>query len=157
MKYTQILDDLTATENLAQHLAKILKPNFIINLSGNLATGKTTLTRAILQHLGVGGTIKSPTFTLVEPYQLDGYILYHFDLYRFSDPEEWFSAGFDEYFHQQHISIIEWPERAEQLIPQADWHIQLVWLDDNKRQISINSLTKNGEICLKQLINNDAI
>ena len=93
------LESLNATENLATKIAQVIVPNFIVSLSGNLGAGKTTLTRAILRAIGITGSIKSPTFTLVEPYQLESYVVYHFDLYRFRDPEEWFDAGFDEYFN----------------------------------------------------------
>ena len=95
MQYKFILNDLETTQRLAKGIAQVIVPNFVVSLSGNLGAGKTTLTREVLRNLGITGSIKSPTFTLVEPYQLPDYTLYHFDLYRFSDPEEWFDAGFD--------------------------------------------------------------
>lgn len=148
------LESLNATENLATRIAQVIVPNFIVSLNGNLGAGKTTLTRAILRAIGVTGSIKSPTFTLVEPYQLESYTVYHFDLYRFSDPEEWFEAGFDEYFNEPQISFIEWAEKAEGLIPPIDWQINMKFLNDERRELIINALTDIGDKCLMKLINN---
>lgn len=148
------LESLNATENLATRIAQVIVPNFIVSLNGNLGAGKTTLTRAILRAIGVTGSIKSPTFTLVEPYQLESYTVYHFDLYRFSDPEEWFEAGFDEYFNEPQISFIEWAEKAEGLIPPIDWQINIKFLNDERRELIINALTDIGDKCLMKLINN---
>lgn len=148
------LESLNATENLATRIAQMIVPNFIVSLSGNLGAGKTTLTRAILRAIGITGSIKSPTFTLVEPYQLESYTVYHFDLYRFSDPEEWFEAGFDEYFNDPQISFIEWAEKAEGLIPPIDWQINIKFLNDERRELIINALTDTGDKCLMKLINN---
>ncbi len=148
------LESLNATENLATRIAQVIVPNFIVSLNGNLGAGKTTLTRAILRAIGVTGSIKSPTFTLVEPYQLESYTVYHFDLYRFSDPEEWFEAGFDEYFNEPQISFIEWAEKAEGLIPPIDWQINIKFLNDERRELIINALTDTGDKCLMKLINN---
>lgn len=148
------LESLNATENLATRIAEVIVPNFIVSLNGNLGAGKTTLTRAILRAIGITGSIKSPTFTLVEPYQLESYTVYHFDLYRFSDPEEWFEAGFDEYFNDPQISFIEWAEKAEGLIPPIDWQINIKFLNDERRELIINALTDTGDKCLMKLINN---
>lgn len=148
------LESLNATENLATRIAQVIVPNFIVSLNGNLGAGKTTLTRAILRAIGITGSIKSPTFTLVEPYQLESYTVYHFDLYRFSDPEEWFEAGFDEYFNEPQISFIEWAEKAEGLIPPIDWQINIKFLNDERRELIINALTDTGDKCLMKLINN---
>ena len=156
MQYTFILNDLSATAALAQQIAGVLAANFVITLQGNLGAGKTTLTRAVLRQLGVQGSIKSPSFTLVEPYQLPDYVIYHFDLYRFSDPEEWFDAGFDEYFSEPYLCFIEWPENAAALIPQIDWQLQLKF-KNNQRELSINALTVTGTLCLNQLITSAGI
>ena len=156
MQYLFQLENLVATEKLAKKISRILKPDFIVALSGNLGAGKTTLTREILRNFGIIGAIKSPTFTLVEPYQLASYTIYHFDLYRFSDPEEWFDCGFDEYFNQPQISFIEWAEKAEGLLPEIDWLIKIT-IDDEQRTLTINALTNNGIVCLTKLINNAEI
>lgn len=151
-----ILADLDDTNQIAVQIAKVIVPNFVITLTGNLGVGKTTLVRAILTTLGVSGTIKSPTFTLVEPYQLANFTIYHFDLYRFNDPEEWFSAGFDEYFMDSQISFIEWAEKANDLIPQIDWQITLTFNQDI-RELTIESLSEAGNKCLKKLTTNAVI
>lgn len=156
MQHTFDLIDLNATLNLAARIARTLAPNFIITLSGNLGAGKTTLTREILRNLGIKGAIKSPTFTLVEPYLVADYTIYHFDLYRFADPEEWFDCGFDEYFSQPQISFIEWAEKAEGLLPWIDWQIQIL-IDGTHRKLTINTLTDNGILCLKKLITTAAV
>lgn len=156
MQQKFILNDLSVTNKLAKSIAHVIPYNFVITLSGNLGAGKTTLTREVLRCLGVTGSIKSPTFTLVEPYQLANYTLYHFDLYRFSDPEEWFDAGFDEYFLTPQVSFIEWAEKAQGLIPQIDWQINITF-QHNIRELTIDSLTLIGDTCLKKLINSDVI
>ena len=148
------LNQLDDTNLLALKIAKVIVPDFVITLSGELGAGKTTLTRYILQNLGITGLIKSPTFTIVEPYVTDKALqIYHFDLYRFNDPEEWFDAGFDEYFSNTSICFIEWAEKAHNLIPQIDWQIELLLNGmENKRVLNINAKSKKGEMCLKQLI-----
>lgn len=156
MQQKFILNDLSETNKLARLISQVIISNFVVTLSGNLGAGKTTLTREILRNLGVAGSIKSPTFTLVEPYQLAGYTLYHFDLYRFSDPEEWFDAGFDEYFTVDQVSFIEWAEKAHGLIPQIDWQININFQHDI-RELTIDSLTLTGDTCLTKLINSDVI
>lgn len=156
MKHIFKLENLAATANLAQKIARIIVPNFIVALNGNLGAGKTTLTREILHALGVAGTIKSPTFTLVEPYLMAKYSIYHFDLYRFSDPEEWFDSGFDEYFTAPHLCFIEWAANAQGLIPSPDWNINISYSDNEQRELEITALTITGKLCLEKLITADA-
>lgn len=152
MLHKFIINDLSASVYLGQQIAKSILPNLIITLTGELGTGKTTLTRSILYALGIKGIVKSPTFTLVEPYQLPNYVIYHFDLYRFTAAEEWLDAGFDEYFNQPHLAFIEWAEHAAEFLPRVDWQITLELIHEQQREITINALTEMGEKCLSQLI-----
>jgi len=101
-----------------------------VQLSGDLGAGKTTLSRAILRALGHAGKVRSPTYTLCEPYHVaraDGSPLtvYHFDLYRFADPEEWIDAGFRDCFAEPALSLVEWPEKAGRLLGEPDLHLLL--------------------------------
>jgi len=156
MQYRFELNSLSDTKMLANKIAGILQYGFIIALNGDLGSGKTTLTREILSSLGIKGTIKSPTYTLVEQYSISGFDLCHFDLYRFNDPDEWIYAGFDEYFHHQAICFIEWAENAAGLIPVIDWTVTISVIDENKRSLLIETKTDLGKQCLIQLTTNDA-
>jgi tRNA threonylcarbamoyladenosine biosynthesis protein TsaE len=119
------LADETATLLLGQQLAKCITAGKVIYLQGDLGAGKTTLTRGLLQGWGYSARVKSPTYTLVEPYLISGLYVYHFDLYRFMDPMEWEEAGFREYFHAQSVCVIEWPEKGKGFLPVADCVITL--------------------------------
>ena len=139
-----------ATLDLGAALAKILVPGLNISLTGDLGTGKTTLTRGLLRALGHSGPVKSPTYTLVELYVISGYSVYHFDFYRFNSPEEWHDAGLDEYFTAGAICIVEWPEKAGGYLPPADLEITLQALGD-ARQVSIRGNSERGTTCLSDL------
>lgn len=144
------LSDESATLALAQRLAAQLKPGMVIYLHGDLGAGKTTLVRGILNALGYGGRVKSPTYTLVEPYQAGGLDLRHFDLYRMNDEEEWEAAGFRDEFNGRNIFFIEWPEKALGLIPEADVAIDFEILPQGRRA-SMHSNTQLGQACLTRL------
>ncbi|MSP98068.1 MAG: tRNA (adenosine(37)-N6)-threonylcarbamoyltransferase complex ATPase subunit type 1 TsaE [Betaproteobacteria bacterium] len=114
-----------ATLALGAALASGARPGQVLFLSGDLGAGKTTLTRGLLRALGWGGRVKSPTYTLLEFYAISRLNLYHFDFYRFKDHEEWVSSGFREHFNPQSLCIVEWPEKAADLLAPPDLHITL--------------------------------
>ncbi len=126
--FTLELADEAATLSFGAVLAKAIQPNLTIYLHGDLGAGKTTLVRGLLHALGYAGKVKSPTYTLVESYEVESNViskldLYHFDLYRFNDDEEWEEAGFRDYFNAESVCLIEWPEKAQNCLPTPDINI----------------------------------
>jgi tRNA threonylcarbamoyladenosine biosynthesis protein TsaE len=119
------LPDEAATLALGAALAPCIEPGSVIFLQGELGAGKTTLARGVLRGLGYEGRVKSPTYTLVEVYEVSRLHFHHFDFYRFSDPSEWTDAGFRESFDGLSVSLVEWPEKAAGLLPSADLAIHL--------------------------------
>jgi tRNA threonylcarbamoyladenosine biosynthesis protein TsaE len=148
------LANLAATENLGARLAETLKPGQVIYLRGDLGAGKTTLVRGLLRALGHAGNVKSPTYTLIEPYVVSRLDLYHFDFYRFSFPEEYLDAGLDEYFTGQGVCLVEWPDRAAPYLPAADLEISLEICRKEageSREATLRALTEAGRSCLNAL------
>ena len=129
-------------------IAAALHPGLIVFLRGNLGAGKTTLARGILRGLGYQGKVKSPTYNLVELYKISRLYLYHFDFYRFNDPIEWEDAGFREYFNADSICLVEWPEKADGLLPTADLQV-LLSITETGRNVEIQAGTEAGRQCLK--------
>jgi len=124
-----------------------------VYLDGDLGTGKTTLVRGLIRALGHDGAVKSPTFTLVEPYQVGDKNIYHFDLYRLSDPEELEYMGLRDYFDADSLCLVEWPEKGDRLLPPPDLLLKLLH-DGTSRDVSISAETDAGESMLKILKNN---
>lgn len=134
---TIILKDETDTQRLANALAKT-NPAGSLWLSGDLGVGKTTFTRYLLRELGHTGAVKSPTYTLVEPYNIKGKPMYHADLYRLNDPEELDFIGFFEYFDEPNsLVVIEWASRAETVLPKPDITINITRKADESRVVEI--------------------
>lgn len=119
------LPDEAATLRLGEALAGGIGPGRVLHLRGELGSGKTTLVRGLLRALGYPGRVKSPTYPLVEPYALSKLHLYHFDFYRFKDRTDWLTSGFRDYFNADSACIVEWPERAEGLLPPPDLDLSL--------------------------------
>ena len=124
-----------------------------VQLTGDLGAGKTTLVRATLRGLGHTGRVRSPTYTLVEPYAVerpDGELeLYHFDLYRFTDPAEWADAGFREYFDSGAVCLVEWPQRAGGLLGVPDLVFSLD-VDGDARVLVARAYSESGKACLER-------
>jgi tRNA threonylcarbamoyladenosine biosynthesis protein TsaE len=144
------LPDAAATERLGAWLAPGITPGRVIHLRGDLGAGKTTLVRGLLHALGHAGRVKSPTYTLVEPYTLSRLDLYHFDFYRFADRTEWLSSGLRDYFRPDACCIVEWPEKAGALLPQPDLKVFLGY-EGESRRASIESHSPAGEAWLSSL------
>ena len=147
MIQTYFLPDETATINLGNQLARIvkrsLKQGVVVYLHGDLGAGKTTLTRGFVQGMGHDGNVKSPTYTLVEPYELDDWTVYHFDLYRLADPEELEYMGIRDYFSQNVCCFIEWPEKGAGLLAKADLAINIAYSNE-QRNITLRAETPLG-------------
>ncbi len=139
-----------ATLGLGAELAKCLVPGMLVSLRGSLGAGKTTLARGMLRGLGYQGRVKSPTYSLVELYELSRLDLYHFDFYRFEDPHELIESGLQEAFNENNVCIVEWPERAGKLLPVADLEVALS-ITDSGRSGVVSAQTENGKRCLQQL------
>jgi len=140
------------TEQFATALATqpALRHAFI-ELQGDLGAGKTTLVRHLLRALGVAGRIKSPTYAVVEPHEVPGLAIWHFDFYRFSDPREWEDAGFRDLFASPGLKLAEWPEKAAALLPPADLVIQLQVQPDESRRATLTAQTTTGVALLQGL------
>ncbi len=131
-------------------LALNCRPPFIVYLEGNLGTGKTTLVRGFLRQLGYQGRVKSPTYTLLEPYELAGQSYYHFDLYRLSDPRELDYLGIEDLLNRDALLLIEWPEKGIGVLPQADLMVHFTH-HDQARRIKFEAVTDRGAKSLPEL------
>lgn len=148
------LPDEAATQALGGALARALQPGLVIYLNGDLGAGKTALTRALLHAAGHQGAVKSPTYTLSEPYHivLDGQAvnLIHYDLYRMASPEEFLDAGFREDFNGHNICIVEWPEKGAPVLPPPDLNV-LLEVSGLGREVELQALSDLGLLCLERL------
>jgi len=136
-------------EKIAQVIGQINAPLLIL-LNGDLGAGKTTLSRGILNGLGHRGSVKSPTYTLVEPYDLEIGKVFHFDLYRLIDPEELYDIGFNDYLTEAQLCMIEWPDKGGSLLPKADISLQIN-SNGTGRQVILTAQTSLGSQCVNEL------
>jgi len=144
------LPDEAGTLALGGVLARCIEPGIVIYLRGELGAGKTTLVRGLLRALGHEGPVRSPTYTLVELYDVSRLHLHHFDFYRFADPREWIDAGFRDTFNGLNVSLVEWPEKAGGMLPPADVEIDLE-LHGTGRNVVLTSNSLRGQKCLSLL------
>lgn len=149
---TLFIPSEVAMEALGSHLAQLCHSRLVIYLHGDLGSGKTTLARGLLRGLGHGDKVKSPTYTLVESYHLARYTVYHFDLYRLSDPEELDYLGVRDYLEDNVICLIEWAERGRGYIPPPDLECQLQY-HATGRTVKVIAATPQGEFIRTALLN----
>ncbi|MGB3290774.1 MAG: tRNA (adenosine(37)-N6)-threonylcarbamoyltransferase complex ATPase subunit type 1 TsaE [Burkholderiaceae bacterium] len=154
------LPDEEATIKLASSLAPLLcgthpalrgaRPGGRIHLRGDLGAGKTSFARALLRASGITGRIKSPSYALLESYNLSNLYFYHLDFYRFSDSREWVDAGFRDILQKEAVILIEWPEQAGALLPPPDLEIHLEYADIG-RYASLAAHSDKGKLWLTTL------
>ncbi|MES2832622.1 MAG: tRNA (adenosine(37)-N6)-threonylcarbamoyltransferase complex ATPase subunit type 1 TsaE [Pseudomonadota bacterium] len=153
-RFKTILHDEAGTLALGAAMARILSPGLTIYLHGELGAGKTALTRALLHAAGHCGHVKSPTYALMEPYsvEIDGTLIEvrHFDLYRLGSAAEFLEAGFRDEFDGMHVCIVEWPEKALDVLQPADITVHLC-IAGKGREVELNALSDLGMTCLDRL------
>lgn len=139
------------TEALGTRLAAILPQAITIYLRGPLGAGKTTLVRGLLHGLGHAGPVTSPTYTLVEPYELENVRAFHFDFYRVGDPAELEFLGLRDYFDGKSVCIVEWPERGGAVLPTPDLDVMIRLSKDRGRVLQLRSHSDAGVAVLRAL------
>ena len=139
---------------VAEAVAKLKETSFVLLLKGDLGVGKTTFARGFIQASGFEGVVKSPTYTLVEPYPIsNNRMCYHFDLYRLADPEELEFTGARDYFNENDVCLVEWPEKAEGFLPPADWICELSHKNEG-RDLVVSAHSAKGENVMLQVFSN---
>lgn len=148
--FKETLIDADQTVIFGGRLSRACKEPVCIYLHGDLGAGKTTLTRGFIQGLGHKGNVKSPTYTLVEPYELADWQVYHFDLYRLGDPEELEFMGIRDYFTDTSHCLVEWPERGQGVLPKPDIDLTLSYVGE-QREIGLQANSDAGIRVLNKL------
>ena len=145
------LETLENVNELAERFAKIIHPGLLIFLHGDLGVGKTTFVRALLTAMGHEGTVKSPTYTLVESYFLSSMTVYHLDLYRLKDPEELSYLGIEDYLTENALTLIEWPEQGNGVLPVPDMLFNYHYDDHYQgRRLEIVGVSPRGKKCVEE-------
>ena len=142
-----LLADEAATLAAGHALARTLATPAVVWLYGDLGAGKTTLVRGLLRGLGHTGAVKSPTYAIVESYDLGEQHVHHFDLYRFTDPDEWPDAGLSDLFHPDSLCLIEWPLQGGEHVPEADIALTLSHHGESRRLL-LEAASTHGAHCL---------
>jgi tRNA threonylcarbamoyladenosine biosynthesis protein TsaE len=143
--------DEAAMVSLGARLGAVCEPGLVVFLQGDLGMGKTTFSRGFIQSLGHVGAVKSPTYTLVEPYQLGDLQVFHFDLYRLGDPEELEFMGIRDYFGDLSVCLVEWPERGLGALPAGDIVIN-VEPEGQGRRLAYVAATGQGRRVLARML-----
>ena len=149
--YTIAAQDEAAMESLGARLGAVCEPGLVIFLQGDLGMGKTTFSRGLIQSLGHVGAVKSPTYTLVEPYELANLQVFHFDLYRLGDPEELEFIGIRDYFGDLSVCLVEWPERGLGALPPGDIVIT-IGQEGQGRRLAYGAATEQGRRVLARML-----
>jgi tRNA threonylcarbamoyladenosine biosynthesis protein TsaE len=150
-QFKRDLPEPEMTDAAARALACALEPGLLITLTGPVGAGKTSFVRALLRGLNITGPVRSPTYTLVEPYITSNLYLYHFDLYRFFDPLEWEASGFRDLFDGVNIQLVEWPEKAAGVLPVADIELAFSYTGSG-RQLVAQATGHKGITCLSRWV-----
>ena len=145
-----LTNNYSETALLGKRLSKVIEAGDLIFLKGDLGSGKTTFMRGVLRGLDFNGKVKSPSYTLLEQYNLK-LDINHFDLYRFKSQNEWDEAGLNEFIDNFYVNFIEWPEKAIDVIPEADITIVFSHINIDTRKIMIMSNSDRGVKCIKAL------
>ena len=150
MQYSVTLADETATKAFAARLATLCNQATVIYLNGDLGAGKTTFSQGFIRGLGYQGRVKSPTYTLVEPYEVAPWRVFHFDLYRLADPEELEFIGIRDYFEPDCLCLVEWPDKGAGLLAEADLTITIEF-NQTGRTLLLEASTENGRSLLQAI------
>jgi tRNA threonylcarbamoyladenosine biosynthesis protein TsaE len=145
------LDELQA---VVEAFSKYINPGWVVFLRGDLGAGKTTFCQTLFRVLGFQGLVKSPTYALVESYEIDQRLFHHFDLYRLNDPFELYAIGIEDYFTPDAVVLVEWAEKGDGVLPGASLQINIETVDSTSRMLTFNTSCPIVFEVLKELDNN---